>query len=134
MVVSRLDRPLLPAGHRHVDLDRLDRLLSALPRSARAAFELAPQWHEPAVVERLEAHGAALVTVDRDGAPPAPVPADFAFAYVRLRRDRYSAAEIEAWANRLRELAAGGDVYAFVRHDDAGDAPRWAQALRERTL
>jgi hypothetical protein len=31
----------------------------------------------------------------------------------------------------LRQLSSGGrDVYAFVRHDDVGDAPRWARALQ----
>jgi len=125
---------LFALPHRHVDLERLDKLLAALPDGARAAFELSPEWRQPDVVERLEGHGATLVTVDRDDALATPPSANFPFAYVRLRRDRYSTAEIEAWANRLRELAAGGDVYAFVRHDDAGDAPRWAQTLREQTL
>lgn len=118
--------------HRQVDLDRLDRVLGAIPNDALAAFELHPLWHEPAVLDRLDARGSTVVVVDRDGndAPAAPVCG--AFSYVRLRRTEYSEAELDAWAERLRGLTSGGrDVYAFVRHDDVGDAPRWARALQD---
>jgi uncharacterized protein YecE (DUF72 family) len=118
--------------HHQVDLDRLDRLLGALPPDALAAFELDHGWHQQAVIDRLDARGATLVVVDRDGDDIAPVPDCGPFSYVRLRRTQYSGGDIEAWADRLRRLSSGGrDVYAFVRHDDVGDAPRWAQALCE---
>jgi len=118
--------------HKHVDLDRLDRLLGAIPNGALAAFELDPVWHQPAVLDRLDARGSTLVIVDRDGDDAPAASTCGAFSYVRLRRSRYSEGDIEAWAERLQRLRSGGrDVYAFVRHDDAGDAPQWARALQE---
>jgi uncharacterized protein YecE (DUF72 family) len=118
--------------HKHVDLDRLDRLLGAIPDGAHAAFELDPAWHQRAVLDRLDARGSTLVIVDRDADDAAEVPACGTFSYVRLRRTHYSEPDIEAWAERLRGLRSGGrDVYAFVRHDDVGDAPQWARALQE---
>jgi uncharacterized protein YecE (DUF72 family) len=119
--------------HHQVDLDRLDRLLGAIPPGARAAFELHPAWHQPAVLDRLDARGNTLVVVDRDGDDAPSVPVCGAFSYVRLRRAQYSETDIEAWAERVRRLRSGGrDVYAFVRHDDIGDAPRWARGLQAR--
>jgi uncharacterized protein YecE (DUF72 family) len=118
--------------HRQVDLHRLDRLLDAIPSDAHAAFELDPAWHQRAVLDRLDARGNTLVVVDRDGDDAPSVPVCGAFSYVRLRRALYSDGDLEAWAERLRGLRSGGrDVYAFVRHDDVGDAPRWARALQE---
>jgi uncharacterized protein YecE (DUF72 family) len=117
--------------HKQVDLDRLDRLLAALPADGLAAFELHAAWHQPAVAERVAARGATLVLVDRDeepigGTPPACGP----FSYVRLRRSQYSDEDLRQWSERLGALAEDGrDVYAFVRHDDVGDAPRWARAI-----
>src|SRR5207253_2664850 len=58
---------LLALPHQAVDLERLDRLLGALPRptdppSFRFAFQLHAGWLVPAVLDRLEAHGSTLVT------------------------------------------------------------------------
>ena len=118
--------------HKHVDLDRLDHLLGAIPDGAQAAFELDPAWHQRAVLDRLDARGSTLVIVDRDGDDAPAIPACGPFSYVRLRRTQYSEVDIEAWAERFRQLSSGGrDVYAFVRHDDVGDAPRWALALQD---
>jgi uncharacterized protein YecE (DUF72 family) len=117
--------------HKHVDLPRLDRLLGALPPGARVAFELHAAWHERSVLDRLDAGGNTIVVVDRDGDELPSPPVCGAFSYVRLRRSEYSQRDTESWAERLQRLQSGGrEVYAFVRHDDVGDAPRWAQAIQ----
>jgi uncharacterized protein YecE (DUF72 family) len=132
---ARLGPVLFSLPHRSIDMDRLERLLAALPPGARAAFELWPVWHVDEVRARLESRGATLVVVDTDDddgsdAQAAPVGA---VSYVRLRRTAYDDADLDRWAARLKRLSAGDrDVYAFVRHDDVGDAPRWALALRDR--
>ncbi len=116
------------------DLSRLDLLLAAIAAATprvHAVFELAPAWWVDPVYERLDAAGASLAAVDRDGAaapdPRGPV------AYVRLRRSSYSDADLAAWARRLRAAAEGGqDVYAFLKHDEGGDGPRYARALVEK--
>ena len=55
---------LFQLPHRDVDLDRLDRLLAALPPSPPAAFELGPAWNTRQVLRRLDKAGATLVVVD----------------------------------------------------------------------
>ena len=121
--------------HHQPDLGRLDLLLAAVGGTPlRAVFELAPGWWVEPVFERIEAAGASLAAIDRDGeaaagpaAPRGPV------TYVRLRRSTYSDADLAAWADRLRASAeAGRDVYAYLKHDEGGDGPRYARALVER--
>ena len=122
---------LFSVPHQEPDLARLDRLLAGLPSAPRlpVAFELGPAWATPAVVTRLEAHQATLVLVDADGRPPADLEVG-PFSYVRLRRSRYDRAELEAWAERLGQMTASGrDVYAFFKHDDAGNGPRYARRV-----
>ncbi len=53
-------------------------------------------------------------------------------AYVRLRRERYDRAALEAWAERLAKLQADGrDSYVYLKHDEQGDGPRYARRLVE---
>jgi len=131
---TQLGPVLFQLPHRHPDLDRLDRLLDALRNvpgePVMAAFDLGPGWLIDPVLERLDAAGATVALVDGDGSP-APKIAVGPFTYVRLRRTVYTVADIDIWSCRLAEAAAAGrPVYAFFRHDDRGDAPRWATRLQ----
>jgi uncharacterized protein YecE (DUF72 family) len=55
------------------------------------------------------------------------------FLYLRLRRDDYAPAEIEAWAARLEPfLADGRDAYVFFKHDAVGRAGLLALDLAGR--
>ena len=115
--------------HHQPDLARLDLLLAAVAgRPIRAVFELAPGWMVEPVYERLSAAGASLAVIDRDG-DPAPEPRG-PVAYVRLRKTAYSGAELDGWAARLKAWsAAGREVYAYLKHDEGGDGPRYARDL-----
>ena len=132
---------LFSVPHKMPDLARLDRLLGALPPPPRPgiAFELGPAWATPEVLARLEAHDATPVLVDADGRSPLesdPLKAQLElgpFAYVRLRRSRYDRAELDCWADLLKEATASGrDAYAFFKHDDAGNGPRYARRVTGR--
>jgi uncharacterized protein YecE (DUF72 family) len=122
---------LFQLPHLQPDLERLDRLLAALPEGAAAAFELGAAWHTPDVLARLDRRGATAVVVDNDGDVPPLVEAG-ACSYVRLRRDRYSDEELAAWAGRLAPIAASGrPVYAYLRHEgDPEEAVRLADLVR----
>jgi uncharacterized protein YecE (DUF72 family) len=129
---ERLGPLLLSLPHRQPDLDRLDRLLGALPAppdGPPVAFDLAPAWGTSEVYDRLDAAGATAVVSDVNGTDGA-VPTVGPLAYVRLRRDRYDRGELEAWADRLAKVRADGrDAYAFLKHDECGDGPRYARHL-----
>jgi uncharacterized protein YecE (DUF72 family) len=130
---DQLGPVLLSLPHVEPDLGRLDRILAALPPPAlgpTAAFDLAPPWSVPAVLDRLDAAGATLVVSDTERHPAAALPAVGPVAYLRLRRDAYADDELAVWAGRLGAAAAGGrDAYAFLKHDDAANGPRWAVRL-----
>jgi uncharacterized protein YecE (DUF72 family) len=127
---------LVSLPHQQPDLERLDRLLAAFPPPPAGpvtAFELGPNWYTSEVIDRLEAHQATLVVVDadveRDTKPPLTVGP---LAYVRLRRDRYDRAGLDAWAEKLAKVQAGGrDAYVYLKHDEQGDGPRYARRLVE---
>ena len=58
--------------------------------------------------------------------------ADAPFRYLRFRDPPHSEEELAALAARIRPLlAAGVDVFAYFRHEDAPDAPAYAERLRE---
>ena len=128
---DRVGPVLFQLPHRDVDLDRLDRLLAALPPSAPAAFELGPAWNVPEVLARLDKVGATLVVVDKDGDEPA-LPEVGSIAYVRLRRDRYDDAALARWADRLGAMARRDrPAFAYLRHEgDPLEAVRLLDAVR----
>ncbi len=125
---------LFSVPHQQPDVGRLDRLLGALPPSPRpgVAFELGPAWATPDVLKRLEAHEATLVLVDAEGRPAADLDVG-PFSYVRLRCNRYNRGALETWAERIDKVIAGGrDAYAFFRHDESGNGPRYARQVNGR--
>lgn len=126
---DRLGPVLFQLPHQQPDVDRLDRILAALPPSIAGAFELAPAWFVDDVVKRLEAAGATFVLTDSDERP-APDVSVGPLAYVRLRRREYRDVELDRWAARLRRMAESSrDVYVYVKHDDAGRGPAYAQRI-----
>jgi uncharacterized protein YecE (DUF72 family) len=121
---------LVSLPHHEPDLDRLGRILEPL---GGGAFELAPAWHRPDVLDRLDAAGATVVVGDTDERPAGAIPSVGPVAYVRLRRAGYTPADLDLWAERLAKVAAEDrDAYVFLKHDDAATGPRLAQELVAR--
>ena len=135
-LASRLGPVLFQLPHQQPDLTRLDALLAGLPAGVAAAFELGPAWlagdMAGDVLDRLADRRATVALVETDTRPAAD--ADVGpFTYARLRRSRYSAAELDHWGERLAKLQADGrDVYVYLRHDEDGHAPAYARQLMER--
>ncbi len=130
---DRLGPVLLSLPHQEPDLDRLDRILAPLAGGPPPAFELGGAWAVPEVLGRLDRAGAALVATDTVDCAAGAVPDVGPIAYVRLRRQGYTPAELDTWATRLAGAAAAGrDVYVFLKHDDAATGPSLARKLRER--
>jgi uncharacterized protein YecE (DUF72 family) len=61
-------------------------------------------------------------------ATPVVVTADY--AYFRLRDEGYTPADIERWAQALRDRTAHcSDVYVYFKHEEAGKGPQFARLL-----
>ncbi len=142
---------------------RLAALLAAWPRPIPLVLEFQhPSWHVDETFAAMRDTGAVLCTTDlppegdegaggkgvgREGAtsdtasaiPDVPEPPIIrrtgGFLYLRLRRHDYDAAELDAWAARIRPfIAAGDDAYVFFRHDPVGRAAELALSFKERML
>jgi uncharacterized protein YecE (DUF72 family) len=114
------------------DVDRLAALLDAWPRDVPLTVEFQdPSWHVDEVFRRLTESGAVLCATDLPDDPEPPtLRLTGPFLYLRLRRDNYSAAEVDAWAQRLAPfLASGRDAFVFFRHDESGRAAELAAEL-----
>jgi uncharacterized protein YecE (DUF72 family) len=60
-----------------------------------------------------------------------PVPAE-PFAYLRLRKERYSDEELRAWAGRVQDVLSGGaDVFCYFKHEEKGAGPIFAERMAE---
>jgi uncharacterized protein YecE (DUF72 family) len=115
-----------------VDVKRLSALLTAWPRNLPLTFEFQDaSWHVDEVFARLTDFGAALCATDLPDDPEPPtLRLTGPFLYLRLRRDDYSAAEIQGWARRLAPfLSSGRDAFVFFRHDESGRATELAAEL-----
>ncbi len=111
------------------DDERLDAFLAVLPEIGRYAMEFRHEsWLDDSVFERLENRGVALVLSEGEKLDtPRRVTAPF--VYARLRKEEYSDAELMDWHGFLHAQGdAGRDVYAYLKHDEAGVSP--AHALR----
>ena len=115
------------------DAELLDGFLRLLPPELHAALEFRhDSWNEarPALAER----GIAWCVSDTDEHPfiEPSLGATGSLAYLRLRREGYQDDDLKVWAGRIGEALAGGaDVFCYLKHEDGGAGPRWAQRLAE---
>ena len=124
----------------HADVERLEGLLRALPKSMKPALEFRhPSWDTDEVYEVLDRAGAAYVLGDRPGLN-APDVVTGGWSYVRFHQGRklgpgYPKEKLRAWADRIAAMEAE-DVYVFFNNDPQGaairDAYTFTDLLEER--
>jgi len=115
---ARLATVLVPVPeHRTRDDAVLEALLRDVLPGLPLTLELKdPSWDVPAVRDAVAAAGATVCLTHREGPVPGALHSG-PHAYVRLRAERYTDAEREAWAALLGREAATRPVYAFARHE-----------------
>ena len=108
----------------------LESFLSLRPRAFRFAFEVRhPSWHTEETYALLRRHETALCMAETDK-EPAPETLTAGFAYLRLRKDNYTPAELATWRGKLESwLAQGIDVFVYLKHEEEGKAPAFARLL-----
>jgi uncharacterized protein YecE (DUF72 family) len=117
---------------------RLADFLDQLPPGRRAVEFRRPEWYSPAVLQLLADRNVALCVSDHHHAP-APWEATADFVYVRGHgptgryHGRYPPRQLEDWAQRIGDWAAGGrDVFCYFDNDIKAAAPADALALKAR--
>jgi uncharacterized protein YecE (DUF72 family) len=108
----------------------LESFLSLRPPAFRFAFEVRhPSWHTEETYGLLRRHETALCMAETDK-EPAPETLTANFAYLRLRKEDYTPKELSAWRAKIETwLAAGVDVFVYLKHEDEGKAPAFARRL-----
>jgi uncharacterized protein YecE (DUF72 family) len=114
------------------DRERLAGFLAILPPGLEPAFEFRNEtWFNDETYALLAQHRAALCIADAEGLSTPPV-ATAPFGYLRLRRDDYADADIDAWAARIRGEPRWKRVYAYFKHEDGARGTALARDLLAR--
>jgi uncharacterized protein YecE (DUF72 family) len=115
-----------------MNLEVFDGFLEMLPPGLMAAFEFRHKsWMEADVFSRLQAKGLALCVADSENFST-PVEITAGYAYFRLRDEGYLPADIERWAQVIREkTAACSEVFVYFKHEEAGIGAEFAKQLIE---
>jgi len=103
--------------------------LTLVPKALRCSFEFRHvSWFTPEIYDILAERNCALcVAEDDDLATPDVTTANF--AYYRLRKTAYSPEERTKIRDRVHELAASHEVFAFFKHEDTPEGALHAREL-----
>jgi uncharacterized protein YecE (DUF72 family) len=114
------------------DKPLLEEFLSLRPPAFLFAFEVRhPSWYTDETYDVLRRYGTALCLSETDKQTPPDV-VTAGFTYARLRLEDYTPKQLAAWKKRFDGwLEQGIDIYAYLKHEDAGKAPKYAHQLLE---
>jgi uncharacterized protein YecE (DUF72 family) len=103
--------------------------LTSVPRGLKSAFEFrhASWFCDEAYDVMREANVALCLAESEKLETPDVLTADF--AYLRLRKEDYSAKARAAVKERVAKLAAGGDVFVYFKHEDTPEGAIHAEKL-----
>jgi len=112
------------------DAPLLEEFLGMRPPAFLFAFEVRhASWYTDETYALLRKHNTALCLAETEKETPLDV-LTAAFTYLRLRKENYTKKELAAWRARIEDWRAKGvDAYVYLKHEDAGKAPAYAQVL-----
>ncbi|MEE8105330.1 MAG: DUF72 domain-containing protein [Planctomycetota bacterium] len=112
--------------------DRLAGFLKTLPEDFRAAIEFRHEsWFDDEIYELLRGACVALVVSEGEAGELPPMVATAPFGYLRLRKPRYSAGELDTWAERIK-AQEWESAHVFFKHEEDGAGPATAADFASR--
>jgi uncharacterized protein YecE (DUF72 family) len=115
------------------DLDLLAQFLDKLPPQIRVAFEFREaSWFNDEVYALLRKADAALCQAESEKLE-APDVQTASFAYLRLRKEGYSAKERREISAEVSKLAKRGDVFVYFKHEETAEGALYAESLIAET-
>jgi uncharacterized protein YecE (DUF72 family) len=109
------------------DLPRLEQFLKYLPGDTRTAFEFRhPSWFEQDVFSVLEENACSLCIADFDEELQVPFVSTAGWGYLRLRREKYTPADMKAWFKRIADQE-WKTAFVFFKHEDEATGPLFAR-------
>ena len=113
------------------DLKRLEMFLKELPDDTPAVFDFRhPTWFDDEVVALLLSQNRVFCVSDIEELPESYTFKTADWGYVRLRRERYTKAELVKWVKRIK-AQKWKDTYVFFKHEDEGTGPKLAAQFLE---
>jgi uncharacterized protein YecE (DUF72 family) len=113
------------------DIGRLRDFVTILPDDIRFAFEFRHRkWFDDEVYEVLSTKNIALCTAEAEGAS-ADVVRTADWGYLRLRRQDYTEADLDAWADRITAQNWKA-AYVLFKHEDDAAGPNMAESFLNR--
>ena len=109
------------------DLKRLETFLKELPAETPAVFDFRhPTWFDDEVVALLRSQNRVFCVSDIEELPESYTFKTADWGYVRLRREKYTKAELNKWVKRIK-VQKWKDTYVFFKHEDEGTGPTLAK-------
>lgn len=111
------------------DVALLQEFLEDLPPGLFSAFEFRDaSWFCNDVYVALRAKNAALCQAESEKLEtPAVQTANF--AYLRLRKEKYSPKELSQLKSAVSKAAVGGDVFVYFKHEETPEGALYAEGL-----
>lgn len=121
----------------HVNAERLQKFLQALPRKHPCVFEFRdPTWYRPEIYDLLRRYRVGLCLHDWGG-QPSPVELTADFTYIRFHgatgryQGEYTPEMLRRWADLICQWRSKlKNIYAYFNNDVGGHAIRNALLLR----
>jgi len=114
------------------DYDTLETFLKQKPEETKFAMEFRHNsWFGDELKELLSKYNVALCVADTEEMKPV-FEKTARFSYVRLRKERYSRANLKDWSQNLSKFAEdSSDCFIYFMHDETGAAANMAASFRE---
>ena len=114
------------------DVAVLRDFLALLPPKLKATFEFRnDSWFADHVYTALGDHDAALCIAE-DEERETPDISTASFSYYRFRKPGYTPDELREKSDKLRELSARREVFAFFKHEEDPQSAVWAASVLQR--
>jgi uncharacterized protein YecE (DUF72 family) len=111
------------------DMALLSEFLEDLPPGLRSAFEFRDaSWFCEEVYAALRAKNAALCQAESEKLET-PQVLTAGFAYLRLRKEEYSAKELAQLRLRVAEGAGRGEIFVYFKHEETPEGALYAEGL-----
>jgi len=115
------------------DLKTLEDFLTQTAGMKKKVFEFRhDSWLNDLTYQLLEKHDAGFCIAETEDMKPV-LRVTGELPYFRLRKDGYTAKDVEVWTEKIREIIKGSEqAYVYLRHDETGENASYALGIKEK--
>jgi len=114
-------------------LKTLESFLTQTAGVKKKVFEFRhDSWLNESTYQLLEKHDVGFCIAETEDMKPV-LNVTGGLPYFRLRKDVYTASDVERWTEKIREIVKGSkEAYVYLRHDETGENALYALGMREK--